>query len=202
MTEKLSDTHDFKPDYQILELSDRASWKDARAHYRRLVHLWHPDKYTSRPREQVHAKQQFIALAKSFDNLKVFHRENDRLPFEPTAPQYESGHKGKPSDRNVRHSHQHSERSNDVHRGVLGRESGFDASYSTEANGKAIWIAAGCAMLFTTMLVFFMLDRKANQEAFERGKEVVKHAPPSDFMPSAAEIRRSEARGAFVQPTK
>ena len=76
-------THDFRQDYEALELDDRADWTTARASYRRQVNLWHPDRYAQRPRERVHAQQRFIQLTCAFDSLRNFHRANHRLPFEP-----------------------------------------------------------------------------------------------------------------------
>ncbi len=200
---------DYKQDYKLLELHDREDWQRARANYRRLVHIWHPDKYARRPRERQHAQQQFIALTKSYDNLRTFYRDNGRLPFEPHKQKEPEAllqteakklRKGA-DDTNWQKS---SAQATGLESGILGRDSSQHVPLTAENRGhtKFLWLAAGCLVLGATVFTFFLLDQRANQRIAETGREVVRQAPRSEFMPSAAEIRRSEARGAFVQPTR
>ena len=213
--------HDFRPDYTILELDDRADWKTTRAQYRRLVHLWHPDRYAKRPRELEHAQQQFILLTKSYDNLKNFHRSYGRLPFEPSAAvavQTEAKMANRtrerkssryreniPSSRDTM-SNDRRDRSepNGIEAGILSRDPGTsppEITTNPHIKQRILWAFFAGAMILGTLAVFYVLDKKASREVIERGREVIRQAPPSDFMPTNAEIRRSEAKGAFVQPT-
>ncbi|WP_088919944.1 J domain-containing protein [Granulosicoccus antarcticus] len=213
MNEQQPRTRDFKLDYTLLELDDRADWEIVRANYRRLVHMWHPDRYAQRPRERIHAQQQFIALTKAYTQLRTFHRVHGRLPFEPIKKSTsdenmttrntvkEPNNKNKTS--NAADQQQNAETTVEgVESGMLAREANTGAKSEAGTSARAIWMLAGCAIMIATLGVFFIIDRKANQEIIEQGREAIRDAPPSDFMPSASEIRRSEAKGAFVQPTK
>ncbi len=210
---------DFKPDYALLELNQGADWKTVRTKYRHLVHMWHPDRYAQRPRERVHAQQQFIALTKSYTHLKAFHRQHGRLPFEsikartPDATMATSNFISNPGKKaSDDHTGQQSNADksiadsaiDDIESGILGRESGTNTSalLKSGSSARVTWVIVGCAVMLATLSVFFILDRKANQKVVERGREAVRDAPASEFMPSASEIRKSEAKGAFVQPTK
>lgn len=192
----------FKHDYKLLDLDDRADWKNARASYRRLVHQWHPDKYSHRPREKVHAQQQFIELTKSYNSLRSFHRIHQRLPFEPASKnasfQTETPASG---DEKATKS---AEQLNTFEKGILGRESEARTKTPVHSitNSKLFWIFTAFSMMIATVAVFLVLDLNANKANIEKGKEVLRQAPASDFMPSAAEIRKSQTRGAFIQPTK
>ncbi len=215
MNEHNSDDRDFRPDYATLELNHRADWKAVRASYRQLVHLWHPDRYATRPRERVHAQQNFTSLTQSYTRLRNFHRRHGRMPFEPTGNRStnKSMEIHTPAQRRKTSRPDSSRDSNrpspgpyindaEIGAGVLGREKGSRAPALDERSRKRmIWALAGVVMIMATVVIFFLLDMKANQAIIERGREVVREAPPSEFMPSAAEIRRSEAKGAFVQPT-
>ena len=53
-------------DYEALELPLGASKADAKAAYRRLAKIWHPDKH---PNNQEEAKEKFQAIQKAFDSL-------------------------------------------------------------------------------------------------------------------------------------
>lgn len=211
MNDNEAQTPDFRPDYQRLNLDDRASWDQARASYRRLVHLWHPDKYAQRPRERKHAQQQFIELTKSYDQLKAFQRENGRMPFEPVRPRPARQHRPEPAPPSPReHSEQapprparqtgQSKPSPDLDGGILGRDADATEYHPPKSSRKGIWTLAGIAVLIATITVFVVLDYRANQKVLEQGKEALRQATPSEFVRTPAEIRRSEARGAFVQP--
>lgn len=213
MNEQNSDIRDFRPDYAALELHGSADWEAVRSNYRRLVHLWHPDRYAQRPRERAHAQQQFISLTKSYTHLRNFHRRYGRLPFEPTGKRLttETMDTRNPSSKqDQRHLHDENADHADIQAigpeielGVLGRDqSARTSALDSRSRNRIIWTLASCIIIVATLSIFFLLDRKANQAIIERGREAVRDAPASEFMPSAAEIRRSEAKGAFVQPTK
>lgn len=88
--------------------------------------------------------------------------------------------------------------------GILGRELSDKAPTHLAAgrSTRRLWMLSAAALLLVTVSVFFVLDRTAQQKILERGRATVRAAPPSDFMPTPAQIRRSEAKGAFVRPTQ
>jgi len=191
----------FKRDYEMLDLHDRADWKTARASYRRLVHLWHPDRYTQRPREKAHAQQQFIELTKSYNSLRSFHRTHQRLPFE--AVKRQASTQTKPA--NLHKGPQTRTKVDNFEKGLLNGDgkSRTKKRKTKKNNGTKIWMFVALAMMMiATIAVSLVLDLNANKANIEKGKEVLRQAPASEFMPSPAEIRKSQTRGAFVQPTK
>ncbi len=215
MNEQHSESRDFRPDYAILELENRADWQTVRTNYRRLVHLWHPDRYAQRPRERAHAQQNFIVLTKSYTRLRRFYRRYGRLPFEPTGNRSTNKIMDTRTSNKTRHTAPERNVGNSatdvnmpdnepaIEQGVLSRDrSGRAPAVEPRSKSRMIWTLASCAIILATLSIFFLLDRKANQAIIERGRETVREAPASEFMPSTAEIRRSEAKGAFVQPTK
>ncbi|MFK7862019.1 MAG: J domain-containing protein [Granulosicoccus sp.] len=196
-----SQKNQFAKHYELLEIDDRASWDIARSSYRRLVHIWHPDKFTSRPREKVFAQQQFINLTKSYNELRDFHRTNHRLPFQ-------SDHVASKLDAPplIADIPLHSAASDTtvVNANVLSRDPS-ERNHSQRrlrTMYKTAWLMTGVFTLLTTVMFFIILDRKQNQATAAIGREVVRDAPESEFMPNASEIRRSQTRGAFVKPTK
>lgn len=190
----------FSQHYRQLELNDRADWETARAHYRRLVNLWHPDRFAHRPRERAHAQQQFIKLTISYNALRNFYRKNHRLPFQ-------SAHTvktDKKAERCGAESCNPDTKDTTVDNSLLGRKTTQRRTSSKKPGGlrNLIWLTAGGSIMLGTVMFFLIVDRSANRAIAERGREIVKEAPPSEFMPSAAEIRRSQTRGAFVKPTQ
>lgn len=197
-----SKTTHFARHYRQLELDDDADWNSARANYRRLVHLWHPDRFTERPLERANAQQEFIKLTKSHNVLRNFYRENRRLPFQVARV---AGTQSSES------SHDDARKEQDIFDDTSVMDSSIlkrDPTRRTQTTiqsrffKKATWMALGVCILLGTVMFFLILDRNANRAIAEKGREIVKEAPQSDFLPSASEIRRSQTRGAFVKPTQ
>ena len=193
----------FARHYKTLELDDNASWNVVRGNYRRLVHQWHPDRFANRPREKVNAQQQFIDVTKSYNELRQFFRENSRLPFE-SASLSTAGKEGKKPSGKAQANAFDSASLEQSGTGIFGRDPDQRSDYDKAPFGwkKALWFAAGGSVMLFTIVGFLLLDRKANQNIAEQGREIIKETPPSEFMPSAEEIRRSQTRGAFVKPTQ
>ena len=194
---------EFARHYEHLELDDKADWDTAREKYRSLVNLWHPDRFAQRPREQIHAQQQFIDVTKSYKALRSFYRTNERMPFQ--SARVTSQKHSKQTD----HEHDASHLGDDVipsteGSSILGRDKPKNglAAVKPHRLRNILLVTAVCAMMLGTILLFLILDRKANQAVMEKGREVIKDAPESEFLPSASEIRRSQTRGAFVKPTQ
>ena len=190
-------THDFRQDYEALELDDRADWTTARASYRRQVNLWHPDRYAQRPRERVHAQQRFIQLTCAFDSLRNFHRANHRLPFEPirttrTPPadspgQAAAGAADRPDEKAV------------LEAGILNARPPAARGRRRTRLGRLIWPAAIASLVVGMLGLFLVLDRNARRATLEEGREVLRRTAPSEYMPSAAEVQKRSSRGAFVE---
>lgn len=200
MNEQTNSPTSFEADYRLLRLKENADWTTTRTHYRKLVHKWHPDKYSDRPLELDNAQNKFIALTKSYNNLKEFYSRHSRLPFEPTktdnvrpdatlnvAPQSAS----KKSDIDP----------NNLDWGTLSRdESKIDARLVKKSPvAKILWSLIAVAVVLGTIVLFFILDQKASQENMARGRQALKEAPESEFTPTPSEIRRSESKGTFIR---
>ncbi len=200
MESQESQTTHFARHYRQLELDDSADWNLARANYRRLVQLWHPDRFAQRPQERAHAQQEFIKLTKSHTELRNFYRKNKRLPFQVARGATTQDYTSSPDDADDRLL----DGAADMDASILKREPRKHGrpTLRSSAFKKATWIVSGAAIMLGTVTFFLILDRKANQAIAEKGREVVKEAPQSEFLPSAAEIRRSQTRGAFVKPTQ
>ena len=197
-------SHDLQSDnftehYKHLELEHDADWDQARANYRRLVQVWHPDRFAQRPLERANAQKEFIKLTKSHTELRNFHRKHQRMPFQlarrvntqQDAASYDDAYDSGISD------------VSDLSEGILHRSARHKTSKQRSTSLKKIaWAVSGVGIMISTIVFFLILDRNANRANAERGREVVRQAPQSEFMPSASEIRRSQAREAFIKPTK
>ena len=197
-------TIDFAPHYRLLALNDNADWTSVRVNYRRLVHKWHPDKFAQKPRERIHAQQHFIKLTKSYNELRNFYRKHQRLPFQPAntvnAQDRASSCNSAQTDKQV-----HDDTATmAMDSGLLKREPSKRGRTNSPSGNvkKVVWLMTGACIMVGTIMFFLILDRNANRAVAEKGREIVKEAPQSDFLPSAAEIRRSQSRGAFVDPPR
>lgn len=199
-------TKAFSQHYKQLELGNRATWDDVKISYRRLVNLWHPDRFEQRPEQRAQAQQKFIDLTKSYNVLRNFHRSNNRMPYQSAhladkeVPKSSTGRAQKVADSN---------NSNDsepvaVDESLLKRDPKYKRNNGNhKSNTRLIlWGLTACALLSFTIVFFMIQDRKASQAIAEQGREIIKQVPPSEFMPSASEIRKSQTRGAFVKPTQ
>ncbi len=158
----------FQRNYQLLELDNNADWKTANKNYRRLVHTWHPDRFEQRPRERIHAQQQFIELTKAFNNLRGFYRENNRLPFEkiqhaktaPSSPPIEK--RVMPSDELVLES------------GILNKRKPSTSFLKSDLFHRVLWALPIIAALVVGMAVFVITDRNAKMNTIEEAKRVLR----------------------------
>ena len=203
-------THDYRPDYDTLELDERADWARARATYRRQVNRWHPDRFTDRPREREHAQQRFINLTRAFDNLRAFHRENARLPFEPIryGTSAAAAERAGPEDDapplrpgSVATGASQFERPSDeavLDAGILGLREARPGS-APRGLGWLRWAVPLCALVVLTLGVFVVLDRNARQAAMAEGREVLRRTAPSEFMQSGGEMGKQSARRAVIE---
>jgi hypothetical protein len=164
------------------------------------VHKWHPDKYSDRPLELENAQKNFIALAKSYNRLKEFQALHNRLPFESTkAEQLRPG-----ATVNI-HPFSASAKSNvdpnNLDLGTLSRDKSKVDERLVKKNSvtKILWLVIAGVVVVGTILLFSILDQKANEKNMAIGHQVLKEAPVSEFTPTPSEIRRSESKGAFIR---
>ncbi|MFK8075897.1 MAG: hypothetical protein AB8B84_04885 [Granulosicoccus sp.] len=200
MNEHTDGPNDFNADYANLRLENTADWKTARLHYRKLVHIWHPDKYSDKPRERIHAQKQFIALNKSYNHLKAFYKQYGSLPFQdivPEVPRPDAELNGSANNAGARGKVDPANLNLDK----LSRDDDKIDERIIKPNParKIIWILTACFVIFSTIVLFFILDRKANLQNLQKGQQVLREAPESEFTPTPAEIRRGQTKGAFIR---
>jgi hypothetical protein len=183
---------DFTGHYERLGLDDRATWDNAREKYRQLVLRWHPDRFEQKPRERAYAQQQFIEMSKSYKALRTFYRKNHRLPFQSLRAASETKSSQAAADTGIR--------GDSADGGIFDRTAtpAPGARQSKSRRGR-IWFAVAASFMVGTVMFFLILDRKTTQAIVEQGRDIVEQSPKSEFMPSTAEIRRSQSRGAFVK---
>lgn len=191
----------YKADYEMLQLDDRADWNAAQRSYRRLVHLWHPDKFAQRPAEKTHAQQQFINLTKSYNSLRNFHRENSRLPFESAISSNHTANNPPQDGRGFGNWEGKSTDNDSFGWQNPGSRTKSD-SPARRSRRTALWATSGALMMLATIAFFLVLDNHASKARMSQGREVVRQAPASDFLPDTKEIRKIQAREAFLKPTK
>ena len=203
MESQQSKTAHFAQHYRQLDLDDNADWDSVRVNYRRLVHLWHPDRFEQKPRERANAQQKFIKLTKSYNVLRSFYRKHDRLPFQ-AASAASAEKKAWLHDDGTETDRQMHDDAAPLDSSVLKREPSQRARKSGQITlfKKVAWLMSGACIMMGTIMFFLILDRNATRAVAEKGRAVVRESPQSEFLPSAAEIRRSQTRGAFVKPTK
>ena len=197
----MSDT--YRRDYDELGLDEATDWTAARAAYKSLVNTWHPDRYTHRPREREHAQQRFIRLTRSFDRLRAFYRENGRLPFETVVPRAPENLK---VDRVARAATERRRReapavaveaelSGDELLGTIGRA---PVRVPPARRAALLWAGVGACVVAVTLAGVALMDRNERQAAWRDGRDVLLGTEPSEFMPSATEVRHQSTRGTFV----
>jgi hypothetical protein len=179
----------FQRDYELLELDRISDWKTARANYRRLVNVWHPDRYTDRPAEREHAQKIFIELTKSFNNLRNFHREKNRLPYQIDAINTSKPDELRPEQRvdsNVMQSSVLEQRqSSDIHNTV------HRAKRTSLLIPTLLTIACGIG-------VFVYMDMSAKNRAAEEATRVLNTATPSEFLQDSGKIGAQNQRKSMV----
>jgi len=185
----------FRRDYEQLEIDDVADWATARGSYQRLVNIWHPDRYAQRPRERIHAQQRFIELTKSFNNLRTFYRAHNRLPYQRIQTQQSSQPKPAQTVRSARAT---------VEESSLLRprkESAIDDETLSNRR-RLLWVLPGILMMLCTLGLLVVMDHNEKVRNIENAKEVLRNTEPSEFLPSAEELKKQSSRGAFVDREK
>ena len=200
MNQQINRTIDYQADYRILKISENASWDTTRSHYRKLVHKWHPDKHTDKSLEREAAQKKFIALSKSYNRLKEFYALHNRLPFEHTNPEELRPDCDVNIDPGAANKKSNVDPDNlDLDRLSRDRNKVDERLVKKSPLKKILWSVVAMFVVVGTIMLFFILDRKANQQNRARGIQVLQEAPQSEFTPTASEIRRSESKGTFMR---
>ncbi len=185
----------FQQNYQLLELTPADNWETASKNYRRLVNVWHPDRFTDRPRERIHAQQQFIELTKAFNNLRTFYRKNHRLPYEQIkqaiadSPEPASHQRVSPADKTV------------FEKGILNKRKPSLLKRKSRFLKPLLWGLPVGATIAAGMLVFVIVDRNAKLNTIEEAKRVLRNAEPSEYMRDSTEISKANSRTLLLNST-
>jgi len=182
----------FRRNYQLLELDPTSDWKMANKNYRRLVHACHPDKFAQRPRERIHAQQQFIELTKAFNNLRAFYRENHRLPFEqikqavadkPEPPPHQ---KVSPKDEKI------------FETGILNKRKPSTNNLQERTSKPLFWVLSTGAAIVSGLVVFVVIDRNTKLNTIEEAMRVLRSAEPSEYMRDYEKISEANSRAELL----
>lgn len=168
----------FERDYQMLELGRDAAWADVRLSYRRLVNRWHPDRFSTRPREKQLAQSRFIEVTKAYNNLRAFHREHSRLPLQDPKLRTESQTQtaGTPPEPPVKSGKLNTAKLN---------EDLFttDTSQRKPAKPRYWLLAIPVVAIIGVLALFVILENRLEQQRRDKAIEVLRSTQPSDFMP-------------------
>lgn len=198
MNDHIDGPMDFNTDYAILRLETTADWATARAHHRKLVHRWHPDKFINKPRERMRAQKQFIEVTKSYNRLKEFQKQHGRMPLANSAEAPKADSQPQETVANAG-SRGHVDPSN-LNLGTLARDDDKidERVLKPSPVRKIIWTMTASIVIFSTVVLFFILDQRANKQNLQKSQQVLREAPKSAFNPSESEIRRGLSKGAFI----
>ncbi len=161
---------EFKRDYEQLQLEFDSNWETARAHYRKLVNHWHPDRYTQRPREREHAQQKFIELNRSFNSLRSFYKLNNRLPYQRILHSQ--------SDAAVPEQHQRIQPSEaDVMASsILNKRKTSSTTWKNSNLKPMLWAVPVALVLVLATAVFIVIDSNSKLNTIEEAKRVLRQA--------------------------
>ena len=71
---------DYSDCYAILGITSDADWKTLRAHYRRLIGQWHPDRFSSDATGKAIAEERSKEITLAYQALEQYHRDHGVLP--------------------------------------------------------------------------------------------------------------------------
>lgn len=183
---------EFQQNYALLELDPSADWAKANRNYRRLVHAWHPDRFAQRPRERVHAQQQFIELTKAFNSLRTFYRENHRMPFEQIKHAVADAPEPPPSQRVG---------SNDesmFESGILNKRKPSSKNLRESILKPLLWILPTGATILAGLVAFVIIDRNTKLNTIEEAKRVLNTSEPSEYMRNDDKISQVNSRAVLL----
>jgi DnaJ-class molecular chaperone len=63
---------DIKKSFQILDVREEASEKEVRQAYRDMVSVWHPDRFSGKPRLKIKAEEKLKETNAAYETLRAF----------------------------------------------------------------------------------------------------------------------------------
>lgn len=187
---------EYKLEYELLELDPIDGWDKAKQNYRRLVNSCHPDRFARRPRERIHAQQQFIELTKAFNNLRSFYRENQRMPFERIRQSV--------ADNPVPAEHLRITPNDQVvlESGILNKRKPSPKTSNPSRLKPLLWAIPALAALVVGFGIFLVIDRNAKLSTIEEAERVLRETTPSEFLTKSDEISQANRRAAVINGGK
>lgn len=73
--------HDYRDCYAVLGVSPDTEWEMLRAHYRRLISQWHPDRFAADTGQRRLAEERSKQITAAYHALEKYRREHGALPF-------------------------------------------------------------------------------------------------------------------------
>ncbi len=182
----------FHRDYELLELDRISDWDTARANYRRLVNIWHPDRYSNRPVEREHAQKVFIELTKSFNNLRNFYREKNRLPYEFDAIESVKPAEPRPEQRVDQ------DETNVTQSGILKQRKSSEIKATSAPSNRSSWLIPSLLTIAGGIGIFIYMDMSAKNRATEEAARILRTTKPSEFLQDSGKIGAQNQRKNMV----
>jgi len=76
--------HDYRDCYDVLGVPPDTDWETLRAHYRRLISQWHPDRFPADVGQQKIAEERSKRITAAYQALETYRRDHGALP--PMVP--------------------------------------------------------------------------------------------------------------------
>lgn len=74
-------TEDYLKNYRILGIQPGASWKQLRQAYKKLVNVWHPDRFQQNVRQKKQAEEKTKEITQSYKELADYYKKFGALPL-------------------------------------------------------------------------------------------------------------------------
>lgn len=90
---------DFEKNYRLLGIQPGADWKQVRRAYKKLVNLWHPDRFHHDPRQRKIAEEKTKEITRSYQELAEYFKKFGAPPAVPeTAAAADRGSPAPPAN--------------------------------------------------------------------------------------------------------
>lgn len=76
----MTDQQQYSQFYRALNLNPDCTWEELRNAYRKLVRLWHPDRYAENDDKKAYAAEKIKEINTAFSALEKYFKEHDKLP--------------------------------------------------------------------------------------------------------------------------
>ena len=79
-------TEHYLKNYRVLGIPPGASWKQLRQAYKKLVNVWHPDRYQQNARKKRQAEEKTKEITRAYKELAEYHKKFGVLPLTAEEP--------------------------------------------------------------------------------------------------------------------